>query len=120
MANQPNFIKFLEAEREKQRREVLRRRTTIQSAAQCYNRRTSHRSPGSSQTRSLPRRHDINSPDLYIPVMGLVTYIIAVGIYHGWMTRRVCALAARYARVTAAVHVSHTFHTAYVDAPVGM
>jgi hypothetical protein len=33
------------------------------------------------------RRHDINSPDLYIPVMGLVTYIIAVGIYHGWTSR---------------------------------
>jgi len=31
-----------------------------------------------------PPRHDVNSPDLYIPVMGLVTYIIAVGIYHGW------------------------------------
>ena len=39
--------------------------------------------PTSTTGRSAPRA-DVNSPDLYIPVMSLVTYIVLVGLQMGW------------------------------------
>ena len=39
--------------------------------------------PTSTTGRSAPRV-DVNSPDLYIPVMSLVTYIVLVGLQMGW------------------------------------
>ena len=31
-----------------------------------------------------PPRSDVNAPDLYIPVMALVTYIVVVGLHLGY------------------------------------
>jgi len=42
-----------------------------------------NRATEQGQAQWLPPREDINSPDLYIPVMALVTYILLVSVLNG-------------------------------------
>ncbi|KAJ7771884.1 protein transporter yif1 [Mycena metata] len=48
--------------------------------------RNSHRTDA-GQTEYLPPREDVNSPDLYIPLMALVTYILLCALHSGLQER---------------------------------
>ncbi|KAJ6513912.1 YIF1-domain-containing protein [Mycena vitilis] len=48
--------------------------------------RNSHRTDA-GQTEYLPPREDVNSPDLYIPLMALVTYILLCALHSGLEAR---------------------------------
>lgn len=45
--------------------------------------RTSIRDPATQSFHYLPPREDLNSPDLYIPVMAVVSYVLLVGLLLG-------------------------------------
>lgn len=48
-----------------------------------WTRRQATGGPGGQEGRYLPPREDINSPDMYIPVMSLVTYIFLQALISG-------------------------------------
>lgn len=45
--------------------------------------RASAAHPGSSETIYLPPREDINAPDMYLPVMSFITYILVSVLTYG-------------------------------------